>query len=79
MTFLGTVFLDVDFGLFVGFGVSILTIVLRTQSPPCALLGQIPSTELYKDPSLFTEVLILFLEIIFIIFFNLNFSIIISI
>ena len=56
VTFLATVILDVDYGLSVGFVFSILTIVLRTQSPHCALLGRIPHTDIYKDVLVYQDV-----------------------
>ena len=46
---MATVVLDVDYGLLLGFVFSLLTIVLRTQSPHCALLGRVPHTDIYKD------------------------------
>lgn len=49
LTFLATVVLDVDYGLLLGFVFSLLAIVLRTQSPHCALLGRIAHTDIYKD------------------------------
>ena len=56
VTFLATVILDVDYGLSVGFVFSILTIVLRTQSPHCALLGRIPHTDIYIDVLVYQDV-----------------------
>lgn len=59
VTFLATVGLDVDYGLCIGFVFSLLTIVLRTQSPHCSLLGRIPHTDIYKDILVYKDVLVL--------------------
>ncbi|XP_006819185.2 prestin-like [Saccoglossus kowalevskii] len=40
---------NVDFGLVIGIGYSIFMHVWRTQEPPCALLGRVDGTDLYKD------------------------------
>ena len=56
LTFVATVVLDVDYGLLIGFVFSLLTIVMRSQSPHCALLGRIPHTDLYKDLHVYKDV-----------------------
>lgn len=48
---MATVILDVDLGLAIGVGFSLLTVVFRTQRPYTAILGRLPGTDLYKDVS----------------------------
>ncbi|XP_075907549.1 chloride anion exchanger-like [Nelusetta ayraudi] len=49
VTCLAACLLGLDFGLAVGLGIELLTVIFRTQFPRCAVLGNIPGTELYKD------------------------------
>ncbi|ELU09702.1 hypothetical protein CAPTEDRAFT_129630 [Capitella teleta] len=53
VVFLSTVLIDVDIGLFVGLGFSLLTVVYRTQAPYTSLLGRVPNTDIYKDISIY--------------------------
>ncbi|OQV17037.1 Sulfate transporter [Hypsibius exemplaris] len=48
VSLLAVVFLDVDSGLGVGVGYSLLTVILRTQRPEVGLLGRVPQTDIYK-------------------------------
>lgn len=50
-TFLGVVITDVDIGLAIGIGTSMLIVVIRAQRPYTCLLGQVPETDIYLDVS----------------------------
>ena len=41
--------LDVDMGLLLGVVFALITIVVRSQSPDCSVMGRIPDTEIYRD------------------------------
>ncbi|ESO95832.1 hypothetical protein LOTGIDRAFT_116526 [Lottia gigantea] len=56
MTFLATVLLDVDYGLMVGVGFALLTVIGRSQSPYTCVLGQVPGTDIYRDTSVYRAV-----------------------
>jgi MFS superfamily sulfate permease-like transporter len=49
VTAIAVILTDVDLGLFIGVGFSLLTIVFRTQRPHTSVLGRIPQTDLYED------------------------------
>nr|AKN21612.1 slc26a-8 [Schmidtea mediterranea] len=55
VAFLGTAFIDVEYGLMIGIGFSILMIMLRTQNPKSHILGQIKGTDLYKNVEVYNE------------------------
>nr|AKN21607.1 slc26a-3 [Schmidtea mediterranea] len=55
ITFLGTVILDVEYGLLVGTMLSIFSVVLKTQNPKSYILGQIDKTDIYCNISLYSE------------------------
>nr|AKN21608.1 slc26a-4 [Schmidtea mediterranea] len=55
VTFLFTIFLDVQYGLIAGVALSIISIVLRTQSPNSHILGQISGTDLYKNVAVYGD------------------------
>jgi MFS superfamily sulfate permease-like transporter len=46
-TFLGVMILDVDIGLYIGIGFSLIMVIFKTQRPRIEILGHIPNTELY--------------------------------
>ncbi|XP_043964394.1 chloride anion exchanger-like isoform X3 [Gambusia affinis] len=48
-TCLGAILLGLDFGLAVGLGIELLTVVFRTQFPRCSILANLPGTDLYRD------------------------------
>ncbi|XP_047492270.1 solute carrier family 26 member 6-like isoform X2 [Penaeus chinensis] len=48
-TFLTCVVINIDYGLFVGIGVSVLVLLSRSQSPSLQRLGRVPGTDLYLD------------------------------
>ncbi|CAH2275768.1 solute carrier family 26, member 4 [Pelobates cultripes] len=43
-------FLDIDLGLLISLVFSLFTVLLRVQFPSCSTLGNVPGTDLYKDP-----------------------------
>ncbi|XP_068162939.1 chloride anion exchanger-like isoform X2 [Antennarius striatus] len=49
LTCVSACLLGLDLGLAVGLGVELLTVVFRTQFPRCAVLANIPGTDLYRD------------------------------
>ncbi|XP_072034495.1 prestin-like [Amphiura filiformis] len=51
VTFLLVVLLGVDLGLLLGVLFALVTIIVRSQRPYCALMGRIPKTEIYRDIS----------------------------
>ncbi|XP_042860866.1 solute carrier family 26 member 6-like [Penaeus japonicus] len=48
-SFLACVVVNIDYGLFVGIGVSIMVLLYRSQSPSLRRLGRVPGTDLYLD------------------------------
>ncbi|KAF8570948.1 hypothetical protein P879_03710 [Paragonimus westermani] len=55
VTFTATVCIDVPFGLIVGLGFSLVTVLYRTQMCNCYELGQIEETDLYVARKWYTE------------------------
>ncbi|XP_037384558.1 solute carrier family 26 member 6 isoform X2 [Talpa occidentalis] len=55
VTFVATVLLDLDFGLGVAVGFSLLLVVVRTQLPRYSVLGQVPDTDIYIDMAEYSE------------------------
>lgn len=55
VTFLSTVLLNLDLGLAVSIGFSILTVIFRTQLPRYSILGQVPGTDLYLDTETYKQ------------------------
>ena len=49
VTFTLVVLLGVDLGLLLGVIFALITIVVRSQSPYCTLMGRIPDTDIYRD------------------------------
>ncbi|XP_013411874.1 prestin [Lingula anatina] len=56
VTFVSVVFLNVDMGLLVGVGFSLITIVFRTQWPYSCLFGRVPHTDIYRDKNVYKVV-----------------------
>ncbi|RNA41964.1 solute carrier family 26 member 10-like [Brachionus plicatilis] len=48
MTFLGVMILDVDVGLYIGVGFSLLLVIIRSQRARATVLGNIPGTRVYE-------------------------------
>ncbi|XP_054636254.1 solute carrier family 26 member 6-like [Dunckerocampus dactyliophorus] len=55
VTFVSTILLNLDLGLAVSIGFSILTIIFRTQLPHYSILGHLPGTDLYLDIDTYKE------------------------
>ncbi|XP_072276672.1 solute carrier family 26 member 6-like [Pyxicephalus adspersus] len=49
VTFVATILLNLDLGLAVSVAFSLLTVIFRTQLPHYSILGQVPSTHIYRD------------------------------
>ncbi|KAM4721905.1 solute carrier family 26 member 6-like [Rhinophrynus dorsalis] len=49
VTFVSTIFLNLDIGLAVSVAFSLLTVIFRTQLPHYSILGQVPYTDIYRD------------------------------
>lgn len=55
VTFVATILLDLDLGLVVAIGFSLLLVVVRTQLPRYSVLGQVPDTDVYRDMAEYSE------------------------
>uniref|UniRef100_A0A3B5PWX5 Solute carrier family 26 member 6 n=1 Tax=Xiphophorus maculatus TaxID=8083 RepID=A0A3B5PWX5_XIPMA len=55
VTFISTILLNLDLGLAVSIGFSMLTIIFKTQLPRYSILGNVPGTELYLDIEAYKE------------------------
>ncbi|XP_013363088.1 PREDICTED: solute carrier family 26 member 6 isoform X3 [Chinchilla lanigera] len=55
VTFVATILLDLDLGLAVAIGFSLLLVVVRTQLPRYSILGQVPDTDIYRDVAEYSE------------------------
>uniref|UniRef100_A0A8C2XSS7 Solute carrier family 26 member 6, like 2 n=1 Tax=Cyclopterus lumpus TaxID=8103 RepID=A0A8C2XSS7_CYCLU len=58
VTFISTILLNLDLGLAVSIGFSMLTVIFRTQLPRYSILGHISGTDLYLDTETYKEVII---------------------
>ncbi|CAF0906509.1 unnamed protein product [Rotaria sp. Silwood1] len=56
VTFLSTIILDVDYGLFLGIIVSLVVVILRQFRPRITILGQYERSDVYKNAKRFTNV-----------------------
>ncbi|KAL1021612.1 hypothetical protein UPYG_G00015540 [Umbra pygmaea] len=56
VTLVCTILLNLDLGLAVSVGFSMLTVIFRSQRPTYSILGQVPGTELYLDTDIYMEV-----------------------
>ena len=57
-TFLATLFLGIEYGIFVGVGMSIIILIFRTSKPYIAVLGAVPDSDFYKNKERFQNVII---------------------
>ena len=57
-TFLATLFLGIEYGIFVGVGMSIIILIFRTSKPYIAVLGAVPDSDFYKNKDRFKNVII---------------------
>ncbi|XP_041654437.1 solute carrier family 26 member 6-like isoform X1 [Cheilinus undulatus] len=55
VTFVSTILLNLDLGLAVSIGFSMLTVIFRTQLPRYSILGQVAGTNLYLDTDTYRE------------------------
>ncbi|XP_048190780.1 solute carrier family 26 member 6 isoform X2 [Perognathus longimembris pacificus] len=55
VTFVATILLNLDIGLAVAIGFSLLLVVVRTQLPHYSILGQVPDTDVYRDVTEYSE------------------------
>uniref|UniRef100_A0A3Q1G6W0 Solute carrier family 26 member 6, like 2 n=1 Tax=Acanthochromis polyacanthus TaxID=80966 RepID=A0A3Q1G6W0_9TELE len=55
VTFTSTILLNLDLGLAVSIGFSMLTVIFRTQLPHYSILGNVPGTDLYLDTEKYKE------------------------
>uniref|UniRef100_A0A3B5AY70 Solute carrier family 26 member 6-like n=1 Tax=Stegastes partitus TaxID=144197 RepID=A0A3B5AY70_9TELE len=55
VTFISTILLNLDLGLAVSIGFSMLTVIFRTQLPHYSILGNVPGTDLYLDTETYKE------------------------
>nr|ABQ01444.1 solute carrier family 26 member 6 [Opsanus beta] len=55
VTFMSTILLNLDMGLAVSVGFSMLTVILRTQRPHYCILGHVAGTDLYLDTEAYKE------------------------
>ncbi|KAJ4934305.1 hypothetical protein JOQ06_007103 [Pogonophryne albipinna] len=55
VTFTSTILLNLDLGLAVSVGFSMLTVIFRTQLPRYSILGQVSGTDLYLDTDTYKE------------------------
>lgn len=55
VTFVSTILLNLDLGLAVSIGFSMLTFIFRTQLPRYSILGNLPGTDLYLDTETYKE------------------------
>ncbi|TNN36349.1 Solute carrier family 26 member 6 [Liparis tanakae] len=62
VTFFSTILLNLDLGLAVSVGFSMLTVIFRTQLPRYSILGHIPGTDLYLDTETYKEVRVVFIH-----------------
>lgn len=57
VTFMATMLLNLDLGLAVSVAFSLLTVIFRTQWPHYSVLGQVSSTDIYRDVSQYKQAL----------------------
>ena len=57
-TFLATLFLGIEYGIFAGVGMSIIILIFRTSKPYIAVLGAVPDSDFYKNSERFKNVII---------------------
>jgi SulP family sulfate permease len=57
-TFVATLFLGIEYGIFAGVSLSIVILIFRTSRPYIAVLGAVPDSDFYKNKERFTNVVI---------------------
>ena len=58
VTFVSTLVLGVEYGIFVGAGLSLCILIFRTSRPYFTELGQVPGAHFYRNKHRFEEVII---------------------
>ena len=53
ITFLGVVILNVDYGIYIGFGCSLLLLIYKSQRPKTYSLGSVDNSDIYVPLSKF--------------------------
>lgn len=57
-TFIATLFLGIEYGIFAGVGLSIIILIFRTSKPYIAVLGAVPDSDFYRNKERFKNVII---------------------
>ena len=57
-TFISTLFLGIEYGIFAGVGLSIIILIFRTSKPYIAVLGAVPDSDFYKNSERFCDVVL---------------------
>ena len=58
ITFASTLVLGVEFGIMIGFGLSLVILIFRTSRPYTVELGKVPNSDFYRNKERFSEVII---------------------
>jgi solute carrier family 26 protein len=62
ITFLTVVLVDIDYGLLVGLGLSLASILVQGMKPYTCLLGAMPNMDIYLDCNRYKEVIVLIIH-----------------
>ncbi len=62
VTFLGVIILDVDIGLYIGLGFSLLLIIVQSQRALTSVMGNIPYTDIYESIDICDDVINILLK-----------------
>jgi hypothetical protein len=62
VTFLGVIIIDVDIGLYIGLGFSLLLIIVQSQRALTSVLGNIPYTDIYESIDICEDVISIFFD-----------------
>jgi solute carrier family 26 protein len=62
ITFLTVVLVDIDYGLLVGLGLSLASILIQGMKPYTCLLGAMPNMDIYLDCNRYKEVILLIIH-----------------
>lgn len=57
-TFVATLFLGIEYGIFAGVGLSMIILIFRTSKPYIAVLGAVPDSDFYKNSERFNDVIL---------------------
>jgi len=57
-TFVSTLFLGIEYGIFAGVGLSMIILIFRTSNPYIAVLGAVPDSDFYKNSERFCNVVL---------------------